>query len=308
MKQLAFLFMLLMGAAGAGEIPAVSAKTLEVTTTTPGLASIARSIGGDRVEVQSILKGYQDAHFLKAKPSYMLLVNRSNLLIYQGFELEASWLPLLIQGARNPRVLPGASGILNASLNIRPLETPLGEVDRSMGDVHPQGNPHYLLDPVNGLQVAESIKSKLAELAPEHAEDFESNLKNFQSRLKQKIEGWNLLMEPYRNRRVATYHKTFTYFLNRFGLEVVGSIERKPGVPPSAKHLASLADSMKRTQTNIIIQSNYYETRFAEKVASLTSARVLPLPVDVGGEEGIEEYMDLFDALVNKLVHAFEED
>jgi zinc/manganese transport system substrate-binding protein len=278
---------------------------VRVVATTPDLASIAEAVGGDRVEVRSIAKGYQDPHYVAAKPSYMRMLNRADLLIYIGLELEVGWLPLLIQGARNPRVVLGAAGHLDASEGIQVLEVPSGQVDRSMGDVHPEGNPHYMLDPRNGLVVAETISALLEALAPEDHEVFASNTERYKRDLEGRIRGWEARAEGLSGLRVVTYHKQWEYLTHWLGLEIVDQVEDKPGIPPSPRHIASLVRRMKSEGIRVVICSNTVDPKPAGHLAERAGAQLLVLPTSVGGGPGTKTYADLFDTIVSQIVSAF---
>ncbi|MDP6775250.1 MAG: metal ABC transporter substrate-binding protein [Candidatus Latescibacteria bacterium] len=278
----------------------VEAK-IRVVTTTPDLAAIAQAVGGSRVEVQSIAKGYQDPHYVAAKPSYMRTLNRADLLLYTGLELEVAWLPLLIQGARNPKVVLGADGHLDASEGVPVLEVPTGQVDRSMGDIHPEGNPHYMLNPRNGLIVAETITERLEALFPRDAELFRGNLVTFREFLTRKIEAWEARIAGLRGRQIVTYHTQWEYLADWLGLAIAEHVEDKPGIPPSPRHIASLVERMKSDSIEILVCSATADVKRATKVAERTGARLVVLPISVGGEPTIETYADLFDTIVSRL-------
>lgn len=280
---------------------------LNVVATTEDLASIVREVAGEKVNVMAIARGYQDPHVIEAKPSYMLKVNRANLLIYQGLELEVGWLPLLIQGGRNKQVLPGQLGHLDVSQAITPLEVPVGELDRSMGDVHPLGNPHFTLDPGNRLLIADIIVNRLSQLDPPNSTHFQTNLEKFRRRLNEKIEEWKSRLEKFKGSKVVTYHTTWSYLLDFFGIESVGSIEIRPGIPPSGRHLASLANRMKETGTKVILQANYFDREYSDLLARKTQATVAVLPVAVGGVKEAQDTFALFDVLVKKLETVFQD-
>ena len=276
---------------------------LNIITTTQDLASIAEELGGSLVKVNSLIKGNQDPHYIQPKPSYMVKMNRADLLIYQGLELEIGWLPVLIEGSRNPEIRLGQRGHLDASENISRLEVTVGDVNRSMGDIHPFGNPHYNLDPENGFIIAKSIFDKLVELDPENKLKYESNLSQFNQKLKAKINQWEKQMEPFRGTKIITYHKVWIYFAQKFGLVIPSTIEVKPGVPPTTKHLAYLTGLMKREKIKMIIQSNYYESKFAHMIADKTGAKVQTLPAYVGGVPEAQDYFSLFDKINEVFIH-----
>jgi zinc/manganese transport system substrate-binding protein len=286
--------------------PSMTWAKLNIVTTTEDIASIVKEVGGDLVKVKTIIKGYQDPHYIQAKPSFMLQVNRADLLIYQGLELEIGWLPILIQGGRNKKVLPGRLGLLDLSQSITPLNIPMRGVDRSVGDIHPLGNPHYHLDPQNGFLMANYISRRLTQLDPSNADAFKANLENFSKRLENKIKAWKARMEKFLNFKVITYHATWNYLLDFLYLESVGTIENRPGIPPTGKHLSELAAAMKQTHTRVILQSNFFENEFSELLASKTNGEVLVLPASVGGSKDAQSYIALFDVLINKLESTFE--
>ena len=279
---------------------------LNVVTTTEDLASIVREVAKEKVNVKAIARGYQDPHVIEAKPSYMLKVNRADLLIYQGLELEVGWLPLLIQGGRNKKVLPGRLGHLDVSQAITPLEVPVGELDRSLGDVHPLGNPHHTLNPENRLLIADHIADRLIQLDPSNSQVYRTNLKSFRKRLKEKIAEWNSRLQKFKGSKVVTYHTTWSYLLDYFGFESVGSIENRPGIPPSGRHLAALATRMKETGTKVILQANYFDSDYSDLLASKTQATVVILPVAVGGLKEAQDTFTFFDFLIDNLERAFE--
>jgi zinc/manganese transport system substrate-binding protein len=285
----------------------VAQAKINVVTSTEDLASIATEVGGSMVHVKTIVKGYQDVHMIQARPSFMLLVNRADLLIYQGLQLEVGWLPMVVQNARNKKIWPGQLGLLDVSRVINPINVPRGgEVDRSMGDIHPRGNPHYHLNPNNGLLMADIIADRLSQIDPDHADDYKSNLKNFRERLTAKIKEWKGKIEKYQNAKIVVYHQNWNYLLDFFEIESMGAVENRPGVPPSGRHLSQLANLMKRANTKIILQAPYYENEYSDLLAEKTQATVIVLPVSVGGVEEVQSYFSLFDFLVEKLGNAFE--
>jgi zinc/manganese transport system substrate-binding protein len=274
---------------------------IRVVTTTADLAALARAIGGDRVEVKSIARGYQDPHYVQAKPSYMRLVNRADLLVYTGLQLEIGWLPLLIEGGRNRAVVSGGQGNLNAARGIEVLEVPEGEVDRTMGDIHPEGNPHYMLDPRNGLQVAAALAGRLAELAPEDAEVFAQNLEKFREDLREQIADWEQRVAAFGGKRVVAYHRQWEYLASWLGLEIVGYVENRPGIPPNPRHLSALIEQIGRADIEVILCANFVDPATAKRVADKVGAPLLTLPITPGGEEGVETYSDLFEMIIGRL-------
>jgi zinc/manganese transport system substrate-binding protein len=281
------------------------AAPLRVVTTTEDLATIAREVGSPLVEVESLTRGSQDPHFLEARPSLMLKTSRADLFIQVGLGLEVGWAPALLVGARNPAIQPGASGYLDAAHNIEPLEIPLGPVDRSQGDVHPFGNPHYWLDPENGKIIAQNIASSLMALLPNQSQMIEQNQKDFVRRMEEAITRWKVQMKPYEGIKVITYHKSWSYFARRFDLDVVGYVEPKPGIPPSPAHINQLITLMKQEKVRLIIMEPYFSRSVPDLLSRETGAKILVLPPSVGGGEGIKTYIDLFDHLIGQLTTAF---
>lgn len=300
-KPIPFIFSLLIALAFQTSI---AHAELNIVTTTEDIASLVKEIGKEHVSVSSITRGYQDAHFVQAKPSYMVKSNKADLLVYMGLELEIGWLGLIIDGSRNPNIKLGQPGHLNLSSAITPIEVPTGEIDRSMGDIHPEGNPHYHLDPSNGLLMANSIANRLAILDPPNATAYKANLADFRHRLETKINEWDSRMKKFKGAKVVTYHSTWSYFLKHFGLEYAGTVELKPGVPPTPKHLAQLVDVMQRLNTKVIINENYTDANFSNLVGQKTGSKVLVLPVSVGGVPEVTDYIGLFDYLVTQMEKA----
>ena len=286
--------------------PGSAVATINVVTTTQDIASIVKEVVGDLVNIKAIVRGYQDPHVIEAKPSFMLKVNRADLLVYQGLELEVGWLPMLIQGGRNKKVMPGQLGHLDISQAISPLAVPVGELDRSMGDVHPQGNPHYHLNPENGLLMAGIISDRLIRLDPENADAYEVNLKDFRRRLEEKIRAWKTRMQKFQGLKVITYHATWNYLLDFLSIESIGTIENRPGIPPSGKHLSELAKVMQQENARVILQANFFEKKYSDLLVGKTQGEVAVLPAYVGGVPEASDYFKLFDVLINRLGQAFE--
>ena len=285
----------------------VKAKELNIVTTLPSLASITESIGGEYVEVYSITRGVQDAHYVEAKPSYMVKLNRADLLIYSGLELEIGWLPLLIQGARNDEVTVGSQGNLNASLALsidNILEKPRGEVDRSMGDVHPAGNPHYLLNPHNCIPVAEIIADKLIQLDPEHKIQFEQNLNQFIKIMEDKIIEFETSVEYLKGMDVVCYHVHWSYLLDWLGINSVGYIELRPGIPPTPKHKKAIIQLMEEKDIEVVLISSWKEPTKAQEVANSVNAKLLILPGEVKAMPGADGYISWINYIVSHIIDA----
>jgi zinc/manganese transport system substrate-binding protein len=285
---------------GAGEAQA----KIRVVATTEDLASLAREVGGDRIDVDSIAKGYQDPHFVEPKPSFILRLNNAGLLIVVGRELEIGWLPPLIQQSRNAKIQPGADGYLDASLTTRILDIPTGQITRAMGDVHPQGNPHYLLDPENGRRVAQAIAKRLSELQRADAGYFTGRLADFERRLTEAEKRWDAAMAPLKGLKIVTYHRSWPNFADRYGLDVIGYIEPRPGIPPSPSHTLDLIAEMKRQQVKLIFVEPYFDLKTPNAVARDTGAQVLVMAPSVGGEKEITDYFKLFDYDINLVLKA----
>jgi zinc/manganese transport system substrate-binding protein len=284
--------------------PALAQGRLNVVTTTEDLASIAREVGGDRIDVEAIARGYQDPHFVEAKPSFILRLQRADLLVVVGRDLEIGWLPPLIQQSRNSKIQAGANGYLDASLRARILDIPQGQITRAMGDVHPLGNPHYWLDPENGKVIARAIFEKLAQLRSADRAFFEQRLNDFNGRVDAAEKRWLTAMAPYKGLKVATYHRSFTNFADRFGLEVMGYVEPRPGIPPSPQHTLDLINEMKQQSVKLVLVEPYFDLRTPNSVGRGTGAEVLVMPPSVGGVKEVTDYFKLFDYNVNLLITA----
>jgi ABC-type Zn uptake system ZnuABC Zn-binding protein ZnuA len=279
---------------------------LNVVTTTEDLASLAREVGGDRITVEAIARGYQDPHFVEAKPSFILKLQKADLLIVVGRELEIGWLPPLIQQSRNAKVQVGAEGYLDASQGVRILEIPTGQITRAMGDVHPQGNPHYWLDPENGRAIAKSICDKLSQFRPADRAYLEQRLAAFNTRLTDAVKKWTAQMAPYTGTKVVTYHRSFPNFADRFGLDIIGYVEPRPGIPPSPSHTFDLIQEMKRQNVKLILVEPYFDLATPESVARATGGRVLVMPPSVGGVKEAADFFALFDYDVTLLADAIK--
>src|SRR2546422_4275756 len=285
--------------------PAQAAGKIQIVTATSDLAALAQEVGGDRVEVESIARGYQDPHFVEAKPSFLLKLRRADLLIVVGLELEIGWLPPLITQSSNPRIQVGAPGYLDASRFAKILEIPTGQVTRAEGDVHPLGNPHYWLDPDNGLRIAKGIQNKLSEMRPNDAAYFAQRYDAFEQRLKQSDQLWLAQMKPYAGRKVVTYHRSWPNFAEHFALNVVGYVEPRPGIPPSPHHTRELIGQMKRDGVKLILVEPYFDLKTPNSIARETGGQGVVLTPPVGGEKEITDYFKLFDFDICNLMEAF---
>jgi len=305
------------------------------------LGNLAQEIGGDQVKITVFAKSQEDPHFVEAKPSFIKALSQADLFLQIGMELEIGYAPVLLQNARNSRVLFGAPGYVDCSAVILRMEVPTGIVDRSMGDVHPFGNPHYMLDPLNGLQVSRLIKDRLTELRPEKKPFFEERYTALYRKIgdalvgeklarkyefeklallyeegkiepflrEQKEEaslgGWLGAMLPYRGSKVVGDHNLWPYFARRFGISVVGFLEPKPGISPTTKHLQALVEQMKAEGVKVILSSPYFEIRYAQFVSKNTGAKIAPLAHQVGSRPGTDNYLSMSDYNVRQLVAAF---
>lgn len=282
-----------------------AAGKLYVVTTTTDLAALASEIGGDRVQVQAISRGYQDPHFVEAKPSFLLILRKADLLIAVGLQLEIGWLPPLVTQCGNPKIQPGAPWYLETAQFAEILEIPTTQVTRAMGDVHPFGNPHYWLDPENGRRIARGIQLKLAQMKPEDAAYFEQRFQAFSQRLAQGEKVWDEQTKPFRGRKVVTYHRSWPNFVKRFGLDVVGYVEPRPGIPPSPGHTVELIQMMKREKVKVILVEPYFDLKTPNSVARETGAQVVLLLPSVGGEKEVTDYFKLFEYDIGLLLRAF---
>lgn len=294
----------LMAALGAGPQRAPTADKLNVVATTPDLAALARAIGGEAVDVKALAKPTEDPHFVDAKPSLIVTLNRADVLIDGGAELELGWLPALLQSARNAKIAAGAPGRVSASRGIRMLEVPT-TLDRARGDVHSLGNPHFLLDPANVKLVVAQMADHFAQVAPQSADLFKANLAKFNTALDAKAPQWQAQLAPYRGAKIVTYHRDFVYLAARYGLDVVGTLEPKPGIAPSPAHLAQIISTMKAANARVILVQPYQNRRTAETVARQTSAVVLDMPQQPGVIPHTDSYIELMDYTVRTLVTAF---
>jgi ABC-type Zn uptake system ZnuABC Zn-binding protein ZnuA len=282
------------------------ARKLNVVATTPDLAALAVAIGGDAVDVKALAKPTEDPHFVDAKPSHIVTLNRADVLIEGGAELEIGWLPPLLESARNDKLATGAPGRISASQGVALLEVPT-TLDRSRGDVHALGNPHFLIDPVNVRLIVAQIADHLAQVDPAHAELFKANLQKFDATLDVKFAEWQKQLAPYRGAKIVTYHNDFVYLAERFNLDIVETLEPKPGIAPSPAHLAKVIEKMKAEKARAILVQPFQDRKTAETVARQTDAAVLDIPQQPGAVENTNTYFDLMDYIVRTLATAFAE-
>ena len=301
-KTLAVLF---AAVALAFSAPAFAAK-LNVVSTLQDFASIAESIGGNRVETYALAKGYQDPHFVEAKPSFIVRLSRADLWIAAGLELEIGYLPPLIDQSRNARIHPGNPGYLDASTGCDILQRPTGQVTRAMGDVHPYGNPHYWTDPDNGRIIARSIAARLTELDPSGKATFDANLAAFETKLAAKEKEWDATMAPYGGTKIVTFHDSWPNFAKHFKLVVAGHVEPKPGIPPSPSHTLEIINLIQRQKIPVILVEPYFDSKTPNFIASKTGAAVVIFYPSVGGIPEIKDYFGLFDRNIGAFVAAMK--
>jgi ABC-type Zn uptake system ZnuABC Zn-binding protein ZnuA len=286
--------------------PRVAQAQLKVVTSTTDLYDIAKSVGGDRITATHIGEGYQDPHFIEAKPSFVLQLRNADVWAFVGLDLEIGWMPLLLDGARNPKIRQGGSGYVDASQVIPVLDRPRGNVDRSMGDVHPLGNPHYWLDPENGRRIARMFKAKFSQLDPKNEDVYERNEKAFEARLNATERGWQTDLAAIKGKPVVAWHTSWRYFAEYTGMNIVAFMEPKPGVPPSPSHLYEVIQTVKRTGAKAIVMEPFYDRKVADLVAKQTGIKVLILPPSVGGLRNapVNDYISLMKYDVAQLAAA----
>ncbi len=312
----------------ASAISAQARGKLQVVATTSDLASLAESVAGDYAKVDCICSGKKDPHHLQARPRYIMMARKADLWICVGMDLEIGWEMPVIDGSRNRKIRPGMTGHLDTSAHIEPLEVPDPHLlSRAMGDVHAQGNPHYMLDPYNARIVAADMAERLSQLDPANAESYRGNAVAFQTELDRRMfgvdavektggdklwesllsgeeveaGGWVAAMKPLKGKSIVTYHKSWIYFAHRFGLNIAAELEPKPGIPPSPAHLSSLVELVQAKQIGIILQEPYYSRKAAERVAGKTGAKIVVVPNSTGGGNGADDYLALIDLIVAQL-------
>jgi len=292
-------------AAGVLDAQPAVARKLSVVTTTTDLHDIAHAVGGNRIEAIHISEGYQDPHFVEAKPSFILRLRKADVFAYVGLDLEVGWMSLLVDGARNQRIRPGGAGNLDVSRAIPVIDQARGNVDRSQGDVHPLGNPHYWLDAGNGRRIARLFRDRFSQLDPAGATAYAQNTREFEARLSAAERGWASSIARIRGKPVVAWHTSWKYLAQYTGMNIVGFMEPKPGVPPSPAHLAGLIATMRRTGAKVIIMEPFYDRKTADFVAARSGARVLILPPSVGGVRPVKDYIGLLRYDIEQLANAF---
>jgi ABC-type Zn uptake system ZnuABC Zn-binding protein ZnuA len=298
MTALALAALALLGG-GAG-----AASKVRVVASLPDLKALTEAVGGDLVEVDSLARGNQNPHDIEVRPSLMLKLRRADLLVRNGAGGDP-WVEPLLVGAQNSRIFPGSPGYVDASVGVRILP-PSGPVDRSRGDVHPEGNPHYTLDPANAVQVTQNIADGLKRVSPESAGRFDEGRRAFLVRLEADLARWQKTLDPMRGAKIVTYHESFNYFLNRFGLVLAGAVEDRPGIPPSPTHLASLIRQMREQNIKVVVAEPWADSKTVDLVAREGGARALILSTGVGGVKGVETYPQMIEYNVNALAGALK--
>jgi len=295
--------LVLIGAAVAALAAPLSAQKLRVVTSTTDLHDIAHAVGDKRINAKNIAAGYQDPHFVEAKPSSALQLGKADVFAYVGLDLEVGWMPTLLDAARNTRINRGGRGDVDVSRVIPVLDVNAA-ADRSMGDVHPRGNPHYWLHPENGKRIARLFRDKFSELDGQGASVYRANTARFEARVDSMTRALAPQLAAIRGKPVVAYHTSWRYFQEFTGMNIVGFIEPKPGVPPSPSHLAGLIQQMKRTGAKVIIMEPFYDRKMPDFVARNTNAKVLVLPSSVEGVKGVDDYLELIDYDVRRLAEA----
>jgi zinc/manganese transport system substrate-binding protein len=277
---------------------------LRVATSLTDLASVAQFVGGKHVTAQSLCRGYEDPHFVPAKPSLMKAIQHADVFISTGLELDGGWLPLVLPGSRNPKIQPGTKGFVDASQGIDVLEKPVGTVSRAEGDVHPLGNPHYYADPKDLEVVARHLATVFSELDPANAADYAANAKAFTAKMEESLENWEKAMAPYKGASIVPFHRNFDYFAERFGLKLFGTVEPKPGIPPSPRHIAELATAMKAAGVRVVVYQPYYNADASNEVAKRVGGVAVEVATEVGGMPGTDDVFTKFDVLVASMARA----
>jgi zinc/manganese transport system substrate-binding protein len=300
------VFILIAVVAGLGAVPpSQAARKLRVVATIPDLKSLTEAVGGDLVEVDSLTRGTQNFHEAEVRPSMMLKLRRADAVIENGLDLDA-WADVAIEGSNNPNIMRGARGRIEVSRGIEVLEVPASRVDRSMGDVHPRGNPHFSLDPGLAPVITQTIADGLARLAPENRAAFEQNRKAFLAQLDQRMAEWTTLMAPVKGAKVVVYHPDMVYFLTRFGLVQVGMVEDRPGIPPSPQHLVNLIRAMKDEKVKVVLVEPWNDVKLATRVAEEAGARAIVVASAVGAVKGADNYLAAIDFNIKTLAKALQ--
>jgi zinc/manganese transport system substrate-binding protein len=293
---------LLIGVLGAGPLPAHADK-IHVVTTLTDLADLTRNIGGDKVEVNSLATGVEDTHGVPMKPSFVPMMNRADLLILVGLDCEHAFLPALIEASKNPRIQPGKPGYVDCSEGIIPRDVPKS-TDHTAGDVHPYGNPHYMLDPVLAKIAIKNIYNALVAFDPQDEATFKRNRDTYLTKLNAKIMEWRQEGQVLRGVKFVSYHEHWPYFAARFGMNYIGTIELRPGIDPTARHIEDLISTMKAEHVPIVVREPQYPAKVPTLIASQTGANLVVLPIMPGGVPGTTTYIKMMDYIVHTMVTA----
>lgn len=300
------VFIVIALAVALGAVPgSQAARKLRVVTTIPDLKSLAEAVGGDLVEVDSLTRGTQNFHEAEVRPSMMLKLRRADAVIENGLDLDA-WADVAIEGSNNPNIIRGARGRIEISRGIEVLEVPTTRVDRSMGDVHPRGNPHFSLDPGLAPVITQNIVDGLARIAPENRAAFEQNRKTFLAQLDRQMAAWVKAMEPVKGTKVVVYHPDFIYFLTRFGLVQAGTIEDRPGIPPSPQHIVNLIRQMKDERIKVVLVEPWNDVKLANRIAEEAGAKAFVVASSVGAVKGADNYIAAIDFNITMLAKALQ--
>jgi zinc/manganese transport system substrate-binding protein len=278
---------------------------LNIVATLPDFGSLAREIGGDKVNVTVLAKPTEDSHFVDARPSFVVQLRTADVLIDGGAELEIGWLPPLLQNARNPKIEVGKPGRVQASQGIRLMGVPT-TLTRAAGDVHALGNPHFMIDPIIAKAVAQHIAQAFGEVDPPNAAFYQANYKKFEETINAKLQEWGATLLPFKGQQVAAYHESWVYFAHRFGFNIDIFLEPKPGIPPSPSHLAEVIEKMKAAHVKAILVEPYHNRKIAEKVAASTGAKVVDVAQFPGALPNTDTYVKLIDALVSRIAAAMK--
>ena len=283
----------------------VHAAKVRVVATLTDLADLTRNVGGDLVEVRSLATGIEDTHGVPMKPSFVPLLNRADLVVLVGFDCEHAFLPALLEASKNPRILVGKPAYVDCSKGVSPMDVPKS-TDHSEGDVHPYGNPHYMLDPVLAKIAVQNICNALVAVAPEHADDFTKNRDAYLAKLDAKIAGWESALAPYKGTKFVSYHEHWPYFAARFGLIYYGTIELKPGVDPTPHHIENLINSMKAEHIPLVVREPQFPEKVPALIAEKAGAKLVKLPIMPGGVPNSETYIAEMDYIVNTIADALK--
>ncbi len=295
-------FALALGLGALAAAPALA--DLKVATSLTDLASVAQLVGGKHVSAQSLCPGDEDPHFVPAKPSLMKAIQHADVYVSTGLELDSGWLPLVLPGSRNPRIQPGTRGFVDASEGVTVLEKPTGTVSRAAGDVHPLGNPHYYLDPKALEVVAHHLAEVFSGLDPANAAEYAANARMFDERMDASLAKWEKELAPYKGATLVPYHSNFIYFADRFGLKLFGTVEPKPGIPPSPHYVEQLAEAMKKADVKVVVYQPYYDADASTQVAKRAGGVAVEVATEAGGMRGTDDVFSKFDALVSTLAGA----